>query len=253
MQLQVNVDFNGDLDVDGTTNLDVVDIDGAVDMASTLAVGGVVTANAGVVVDNITIDGNEIDLSSGDLTIDVAGDIIFDADGDDFIFAAAGTNIGKITNSSSDFLIRSLVQDKDIIFKGADGGSTITALTLDMSDAGAATFNSTINGAGILSNATNFGEGLLISQDAGTGTLSSANRNTGFGYEVFDDLTGGDDNSAFGQQALAKLTTGGNNTAVGSNALETNTTGAENVAVGSRALEANTTANENTGIGMKAF
>jgi hypothetical protein len=32
-----NVDFNGDLDVDGTTNLDVVDIDGAVDMA-TLAV-----------------------------------------------------------------------------------------------------------------------------------------------------------------------------------------------------------------------
>jgi hypothetical protein len=38
-----NVDFNGDLDVDGTTNLDVVDIDGAVDMASTLQVTG--TAN----------------------------------------------------------------------------------------------------------------------------------------------------------------------------------------------------------------
>ena len=33
-----NADFNGDLDVDGTTNLDVVDIDGAVDMASTLTV-----------------------------------------------------------------------------------------------------------------------------------------------------------------------------------------------------------------------
>ena len=29
-----NADLNGDLDVDGTTNLDVVDIDGAVDMAS---------------------------------------------------------------------------------------------------------------------------------------------------------------------------------------------------------------------------
>ena len=38
-----NVDFNGDLDVDGTSNLDVVDIDGAVDMASTLDVGGDVT------------------------------------------------------------------------------------------------------------------------------------------------------------------------------------------------------------------
>jgi cytoskeletal protein CcmA (bactofilin family) len=33
-----------------------------------------VTANGGVVVDNITIDGTEIDLSSGDLTVDVAGD-----------------------------------------------------------------------------------------------------------------------------------------------------------------------------------
>jgi cytoskeletal protein CcmA (bactofilin family) len=41
-----NVDFNGDLDVDGTTNLDVVDIDGAVDMASTLAVGGKVRVGA---------------------------------------------------------------------------------------------------------------------------------------------------------------------------------------------------------------
>jgi hypothetical protein len=38
-----NVDFNGDLDVDGTTNLDVVDIDGAVDMASTLGVTGAAT------------------------------------------------------------------------------------------------------------------------------------------------------------------------------------------------------------------
>ena len=37
------LDISGDIDVDGTTNLDVVDIDGAVDMASTLAVGGAVT------------------------------------------------------------------------------------------------------------------------------------------------------------------------------------------------------------------
>ena len=51
-------------------------------MASTLGVTGVVTANAGVVVDNITIDGTEIDLSSGDLTIDVAGNLYLDADGE---------------------------------------------------------------------------------------------------------------------------------------------------------------------------
>ena len=44
LTLAGNADFNGDLDVDGTTNLDVVDIDGAVDMASTLAIAGVATA-----------------------------------------------------------------------------------------------------------------------------------------------------------------------------------------------------------------
>ena len=51
------------------------------------------------------------------------------------------TVIGKFSNSSSDFVIESDVQDKDIIFKGDDNGSSITALTLDMSDAGTATFN----------------------------------------------------------------------------------------------------------------
>ena len=43
-----NVDFNGDLDVDGTANLDVVDIDGAVDMANTLAVGDVLTVDKSI-------------------------------------------------------------------------------------------------------------------------------------------------------------------------------------------------------------
>jgi len=44
-----NVDFNGDLDVDGTTNLDVVDIDGAVNMATTALVTGVLTTTAAAV------------------------------------------------------------------------------------------------------------------------------------------------------------------------------------------------------------
>ena len=90
----------GDIDVDGTANLDVVDIDGAVDMASTLGVSGVVTANAGVVVDNITIDGQEIDVSSGDLTLDVAGDITLDADGGDVIISDGGTEKMRASSGS---------------------------------------------------------------------------------------------------------------------------------------------------------
>ena len=151
------LDISGDIDVDGTTNLDVVDIDGAVDMASTLGVTGVLTANAGVVVDNITIDGTEIDLSSGDLTLDVAGNIILDADGAEVAFKDGGTHIGSIINNSSDFVFRSIVQDKDVLIRGNDGGSAITACTFDMSEAGKATFNSDIvfGGTGPITSATN--------------------------------------------------------------------------------------------------
>ena len=101
-----------------------------------------VTANGGLVADNITIDGTEIDLSSGDLTLDVAGDIILDADGADVSFRDDGTGHLSISNSSNDAVITSLQSDKDMIFKGVDGGSLITALTLDMSAAGKALFNS---------------------------------------------------------------------------------------------------------------
>jgi hypothetical protein len=105
---------------------------------------GVVNADAGFTADNITIDGTEIDLSSGDLTLDVAGDIILDANGGDIKFNDDGTAIAEFTNSSTDFVIKSVTNDKDIIFKGVDNTAAITALTLDMSGAGAATFNNDV-------------------------------------------------------------------------------------------------------------
>ena len=105
---------------------------------------GVVDADAGVTVDNITIDGTEIDLSSGDLTLDVAGDIILDAAGEQVRFHDGSTLIGFINMDSDNITLKSEVSDKDIIFQGNDGGSGITALTLDMSGAGAATFNNDV-------------------------------------------------------------------------------------------------------------
>ena len=149
--IAASLDISGNIDVDGTTNLDVVDIDGAVDMASTLAVGGVVTANAGVVIDNITIDGTEIDLSSGDLTIDVAGDIILDADGGDFKFQDGGTEILRITNSSSDVVIRPVVDAKDLIFQQRDG--TEVARVEDNGTFNVVTGKLAINGTAITSTA----------------------------------------------------------------------------------------------------
>jgi len=110
-------------------------------VAGSLTIAGTVTANAGVNIDNISIDGTTMALSSGDLLLDVAGDIILDADGGDIRFKDGGTEIGSISMSGSNVSIISAVQDEDIFFKGNDGGSVIDALTLDMSDAGSAIFN----------------------------------------------------------------------------------------------------------------
>ena len=123
---------------------------GNINMGGTLAVTGAVTANAGVVVDNITIDGTEIDLSIGDLTVDVAGDITLDAGGGDILFEKAGTTFLKFVESSGDVIINQNASDKDIKFNGNDGGSGITALSLDMSEAGRASFNTHVDMAGIL-------------------------------------------------------------------------------------------------------
>jgi hypothetical protein len=106
--------------------------------------GGSLTANGGVTVDNITIDGQEIDVSSGDLTLDVAGNIYLNADGNQILFADASTSYGRITSNSSDLTLQSDISDKDITFKGNDGGNFIEALRIDMSEAGAATFNNNV-------------------------------------------------------------------------------------------------------------
>ena len=58
---------------------------------------------------------------TGNLVIDTAGDLTFDAAGNDFKFLANGTEILNITNSSSDVIIKPLVDAKDIIFQQRDG------------------------------------------------------------------------------------------------------------------------------------
>jgi len=73
--------------------------------AGTLATTGVLTADAGVHVDNIEIDGTTIALTSGDLTVDVAGDISLDADGGDVFLKDAGTTYGSLTNDSGNLKI----------------------------------------------------------------------------------------------------------------------------------------------------
>tara|TARA_B100001564_G_scaffold234523_1_gene198215 strand:+ start:235 stop:3180 length:2946 start_codon:yes stop_codon:yes gene_type:complete len=74
------------------------------------AVGGTsADFDGGVTIDNITIDGTEIDLSSGDLTIDVAGDLILEAGADINVPANIGMTFGddgeKIEGNGTDLTI----------------------------------------------------------------------------------------------------------------------------------------------------
>ena len=70
------LDISGNIDVDGITNLDVVDIDGAVNMATTLQVGGVSTflSNASVAGD-FSVNGNTTLGNQSTDTVAIPGDL----------------------------------------------------------------------------------------------------------------------------------------------------------------------------------
>ena len=187
-----DIDLEGSIDVNGTANLDVVDIDGAVDMATTLTLAGNADFNGDLDVDGTT----NLDVVDIDGAVDMASTLQVD---------------GAITSSS------------------------------------------TINGVGIKFNITNFSNSLLISNDAGTGTLSTASNNTGLGHEVFNVLTSGDQNTGVGAQSLDALNEGSNNTAVGFESLGKLTTATDCTGVGRAAMLDNTSGSGNCAFGVEAL
>ena len=90
-------------------------------------------------------DGTNLTISSsGTTTIDSAGNITIDTGGGDVNWKKNGTSWGLFKESSGDAVFETKTNDKDFVIKGEDGGASVTALTLDMSEAGAATFNDKI-------------------------------------------------------------------------------------------------------------
>ena len=97
--------------INPTANVHVV---GNAHVSTTFSTGGNITSggsvtgtsadfDGGVTIDNITIDGTEIDLSSGDLTIDSAGTIILDHhDADGIHFQKAGDKYLEVKRSGDD-------------------------------------------------------------------------------------------------------------------------------------------------------
>lgn len=77
--------------------------------------------------------GNNISNASGDMTIDVAGTIILDSSQNVNLYAN-GTHFAYLQNENSDFRIGPIIQDKDFIVRGNDGGTYIDGLKIDFSE-----------------------------------------------------------------------------------------------------------------------
>ena len=144
-------------------------------------------------VDDITINSSTIsdaaDLgiaSGGTLTVDVAGQIILDADsGGDILLKDGGTDYGKFSINSGDWVLTQPTANKDILFKGNDGNA-LTALKLDMSASGAATFNAAVTIGGNLSIAPASNTPYISG-----GTVSTVFRNNANSASLITILDGG--------------------------------------------------------------
>lgn len=151
----------------------VVDANKDIATIRNITSSGTITGVTSLTVDDITIDGSTIS-DGADFTIDSGGDITLDADGADIRLKDGGTEFAILHNSGY-FGVYSTISDADILIQGNDGGSFITALTLDMSDAGTATFNHDVKlpDSGIL--ALGAGSDLTLTSDGTNGTVAAPN------------------------------------------------------------------------------
>jgi hypothetical protein len=102
----------------------------------------------------------DVDADADDVTGDSATGRLTLGAGEDLNLYHGGTN-SYIVNDTGDLILKTGASDEDMIFQGNDGGAAITALTLDMSAAGAATFNSTVTATGFIIGSANIGEAEL--------------------------------------------------------------------------------------------
>ena len=88
---------------------------------------------------------------NGDFDIVSVDDLRLTAGGNDIVLKGNnGDEYGRLSNDSQNLIIKNITSDKDISFVGKDDATDITALTLDMSNGGSATFRDDIDLGGKL-------------------------------------------------------------------------------------------------------
>ena len=272
---------------DGTTTTTWISGDSSGNLTT---VGDVTLANNKKVIfgdagENIVGDGVNLNVNSSNNTnvnatniVKLAGsgiEVSLGGGAAHMLFSDGTTQFGHIKKVSNNFDFRSSISDGDITFRGNDGGTGITALTLDMSEAGAATFNSNVtvggdlivNGTTTTVNSTQVNiqnafvfEGSTADAHETTLTVTdpTADRTITLPDESGEVIIGKNGGTNFTGSLLIGHSTSGTlnastyNTGVGIGTLDALTSGDRNTALGSNAGTALNTANNNTLIGYEA-
>jgi hypothetical protein len=227
-----NLDISGDIDVDGTSNLDVIDVDGAANFAAdvTFADGAdIITASAGTSNFRAGVNAGNSILSGGNYNTvvgDEAGTAITTGDSN------TGVGYGAVKAATTG------LQNVGV------GVNTLATLTT-------ASYNTALGTSALTAN-TSGANNVAVGTNALDANTTASN-NTAVGYNALTANTEGAYNTAIGISSMASNTTASDNVAVGGDSLNANTTGASNVAVGVGALVANTTASNNTAVGKRAL
>ena len=269
----------GDADIDGTTNLDAVDIDGAVQADGTITVGvndtgydvkffGA-TSGAYMLWDDsaddlklvgaagLTVAGDaDIDGTTNLDAVDIDGAVqldstltvgVDDTGYDVKLFGATASKYMLWDESADSLIVKDIV---DAVNFKVNGGQGTDGQVLTSTGSGVAWEDAAGGVTGLTGLVEN--NSIWLGNDP-TSTTSTAEQNVAVGTTALDAITTGDKNTAIGYNALTANTTADFNVAIGRGAMTTNTTGAGNTAVGTASLDGNSTGNYNTAVGYNSL
>ena len=114
-------------------------------------------------------------LGPSNLSVDISGNIRLDAgDNGEIRLLDDGTQYGALKVDSSRLKIQGIVSDADMLFVANDGGSEVTALTIDASEAGLAIFHTgvALGGTGAANTLDDYEEGTWTPAAANTSDYS---------------------------------------------------------------------------------
>ena len=248
-----SLDISGDIDVDGTTNLDAVDVDGAVNFAAdvTFADGAdIITASAGTSNFRAGVNaGNSIQSGGNFNTVlgDEAGTAITTGDDNVAVGYAAGD---AMTTGSYNAIV------------GKNSGGAITTGIENVSIGWNSLDALTEGGQNVALGASALGTDTLGSRSVAVGyqalttqnfTTATDAHNTAVGYKAGEAVTTGANNTIIGANTGMALTSGSNNNLIGGLAGDALTTGHSNNIMGVSCGTALTDADYNVAIGQQAL